>query len=275
MSAEKEFGKLTVEQFREVIRDLADVKGHIKELPQLIRSAPRQRLKEIFDEDFAWADVYELPYVEGIALTVCALGQAKQIIEIAAAADPQQAAIDWGRQDQIEDWNGGEGGVFKEKHVIGLVVAMQRNILSVMLYHRTLSDLVAQVKSRDDDWFEPYFKAVRVDRSILSSPTFSDRLARAELENNQDFFRHLRSALKGPSKKHWEAYQDLRYAFALLRELGFDQLSDAELEDLLVNKLKLYSNTPGARKNLRKQFTESKHVQPPKNEFSGGRQRWQ
>jgi len=64
--------------------------------------------------------------------------------------------------------------------------------------------------------------------------------------------------LKGPSKKHWEAYKDLRYAFFILRESGFNQMSDAQLEELLVHQLKLYPDAPGARKNLRKQFKESK-----------------
>lgn len=110
-----------------------------------------------------------------------------------------------------------------------------------------------------------FFKAVRLDRSIITCPTFALRMARAELENDKSFFLHLRSALKGPSKKHWEAYNDLRYALYILRELGFDQLSDAQLEDLLVHKLKLYPNASGARKNLRKQFTESKKFATPSN----------
>src|ERR1035441_303498 len=57
-------------------------------------------------------------------------------------------------------------------------------------------------------------------------------------QRGEDLFLHLRSALKGPSRKYMEALKDLRYALAMLREFGFDQLSDAQLEDLLVDKLK-------------------------------------
>jgi hypothetical protein len=46
----------------------------------------------------------------------------------------------------------------------------------------------------------------------------------------------------------------LRYSFAVLRELGFDKLSDAQLEDLLVHQLKVYPDTFNARRNLRKQY---------------------
>ena len=124
-----------------------------------------------------------------------------------------------------------------------------------MLFHRTLDKMVADVRAGND---ASLFQAVRIDRSIVACLTFADRIAKAELENDKKFFLHLRSSLKGPSKKHWEAYKDLRYALYVLRESGFNQMSDAQLEDLLVHKLKLYPNVPSARKNLRKQFTESK-----------------
>lgn len=269
---EKAFGKLTLDQFRELVRTLPEVRSQIKELPQIVRAAPRKRIDELLDKEFYWATVYELPFLDSLTLLFFALGRVGQLMEWAASADPQQAALNSILADDIDDWSGGEGGNFKEKHVIGLTVALQRNILAIMLYHRTLSDLVAEVRT-SPDWKEAFFKAVRVDRSILSCPSFSDRLARAELENDKQFFIHLKSALKGPSKKHWEAYRDLRYALCVLRELGFDQMSDDQLENLLVHQLKLYPNIPTARKNLRKQFTESKRVQLPQKQISGGRPR--
>lgn len=259
-----------MEQFREVVHTLPDVRNKFNELESVFQTSPKQRIDEILGKDFCWSDVYELPFVEGIALLFYALGRVKQLKEWSEAPDPQQALLDGLRDDDVDDWNGGEGGIFEKKDVIGLTIAMQRNILSIMLYHRTLSALVEEVRTLEE-WQEPFFKAIRVDRSILSCPTFADRLARAELENDKRFFVHLRSSLKGPSKKHWEAYRDLRYALCLLREMGFDKISDDQLEDLLVTKLKLYPNVPGARKNLRKQFTESKRVQLPQNQISGGR----
>lgn len=165
-----------------------------------------------------------------------ALGRAKELVEVSKAPDPDQAVLDWMDSEDTSGWNGGEGGLFEKKHVIGLTVALHRNILSIMLFHRTLDKLVGEVRAGKDDSF---FLAVRIDRSILACPTFADRLARAELEGDKQFFIHLRSSLKGPSKKHWEMYKDLRYALHMLGELGFDKMSDAELEDLLVHKLKL------------------------------------
>lgn len=229
----------------------------MQELPELIRSTPKEKINEVLGKEFYWAEIYELPFHHQIALLFCALGLVQKLIEISKQPDPNQAALDWFENDDIDDWNGGEGGIFQKKHVIGLTVALQRNILSIMLFHRTLDRLVEDVRAGKT---ESLFQAVRIDRSIVACPTFADRIARAELENDKMFFLHLRSSLKGPSKKHWEMYKDLRYALFTLRELGFNQMSDSQLEDLLVHKLKLYPNVPSARKNLRKQFTESKRI---------------
>lgn len=271
MPTDKEFGKLSIDQFRQIIQTLPEVRGQMKEMSEVIRSAPVTKLKEILDKDYYWAEAYEWEFAEQIAMLIIVLGKANELRSAVQQDDPQEALFQWLKEDKDEEWNGGEGGIFEKKHLVGLLTVLQKNILSIMLYHCTLSALVKTVRDGRDMDDDAYFKAVRVDRSILSCPTFSDRLAKAELFQDKKFFLRLRSALKGPSKKHWQAYQDLRYALAMLRDLGFDQLSDQQLEDLLVHKLKLYPDVPGARKNLRKQFTESKRVQPPQMNNSGGR----
>lgn len=253
----KEYGKLSLDQFKQLVKELPIVRSQMQELPELVRTVSKEKINEILDKDFYWAEVYELPFRDQIALLFCALGRVQKLIEISKSSDPNQAAMDWCKSEDAEDWNGGEGGFFEKKHVIGLTVAMHRNILCIMLFHRTLDKLVEEVRAGND---ESLFQAVRIDRSIVACPTFADRIARAEFGNERMFFLHLRSALKGPSKKHWEMYKDLRYAIFMLRELGFNTMSDAQLEDLLVHKLKLYPNIPSARKNLRKQFTESKKI---------------
>ena len=257
----KEYGKLTLDQFKCLVKKLPEVRGQMKELPGLLRSTSAAKLEEILDEDFHWSEIYEISLVEQLALMAVVLGDAQRIVQIGQAADPQQAVLEWMDEDIDEDnWTGGFEGLFGKKYLFMFVTALQRNILSIMIYHQSLAAFVEDVRSGSKTADESFFKAVRVDRSILTCPTFADRLARAELTDDKGFFLHLRSALKGLSNKHWESYRDLRYSMAILRELGFDQLSDAQLEDLLVHKLKLYPNAPGARKNLRKQFTEAKKI---------------
>lgn len=258
--SEKEYGKLTTEQFQSLVNDLPEIRGQMKELPDLVRSTPKDRLKEILDGNFEWSHVYELPYEHTLALLIMALGQSKKLHEIVNSPDPQQALIEWGRTDPTEDWNGGDGGNFTKGHVTGLLVASQRNILSIMLYHRTICALVQSVRENGDYADEDFFRAVKVDRSVLTCPTFAKRIAKAELMQDKVFFRHLHKSLKGISNKQWEAYNDLRYGFAILRDCGFNKLSDEQLEDLFVNKLGLYPKIASARKNLRKQISLSNKI---------------
>lgn len=257
---DKEYGKLTSEQFQALIKELPEIKGQMKELPDLVRSASKVRIKEILAGDFVWSEAYEFPFETVIALLIAALGQSQAIIDIANSPDPQQALIEWGKSDSTEDWNGGDGGKFTMSNLVGLLVANQRNILSIMLYHRTICDLVKSVRENGDNADENFFKAVKIDRSVLTCKTFAKRLAKAELTNDKDFFCHLHKSLKGIPRKHWETYNDLRYGFAILRSCGFNKLSDAQLEDLFVNKLGLYPKHHSARKNLRKQIYESNKI---------------
>jgi hypothetical protein len=126
-----------------------------------------------------------------------------------------------------------------------------------MLYHRTICDLVKSVRDKGDEADDDFFKAVKIDRTVMTCKTFAKRIAKAELLSDKKFFAHLHKSLKGIPNKQWEAYNDLRYGFAILRDCGFDKLSDAQLEDLFVNKLGLYPKHHSARKNLRKQISLS------------------
>jgi hypothetical protein len=260
MTLEKEYGKLTLEQFRDVVRKLPEVRTQPRELAQVLREKP-EKLKEVLGSGYHWAGIYERGFPEQIALLFVLLGWNGLLHEAAISSDPQERALCWCNDGgELDQWYEANKDTLEMRRLIWLAVVLQRNILSIMLYHRPLSSLVEQVRQGREGSDDAFFKAVRIDRSILSCPTFSDRLARAELLDDKVFFLHLRSALKGPLKKHWEALHDLRYAIAILREMGFDSLSDAQLEDLFVNKLKLYPKHESARKNLRKHFYEARRV---------------
>lgn len=145
------------------------------------------------------------------------------------------------------------------KYLIWLCVVLQRNILSIMLYHQSLGGLVEAVRNGDDSAF---FKAVRIDKTVLLAPTCADRLSRAELINDKVFLGHLRSAMKGPTQKHMVAIQDLRYSIVALRECGFDRFNDKDLEQLFI-RTQLYPNSAGALKALRKHLNLARKIQPP------------
>lgn len=169
--------------------------------------------------------------------------------EVAKSDDPQEAALAWSDDGgPMDQWLDAHGDGIDKKHLIWLAVVIQRNILSIMLYHKSMGALVDLVRQGDD---QALFNAVRIDRSVLVAAPCADRLSKAELLNDKLFLRHLRSAIKGPSQKHMATIQDLRYSIVALRECGFDRFTDDDLERLFI-KTGIYSNTAGAFKNIRK-----------------------
>ena len=248
--------KISLDEFKEIVRMLPEVRKGIAEYPALARSLSVEKLARIFDAESVWSSLYELTFEEFLGIFIFSIGKLNDLQEATRSQNPSRAFFDKASKwDLEEDLNLPEG--IEEKHIFLIAYALQRQILSIMLYHRPLSRLVAEAASGD---LSALFLAVRVDRSVVTCSPIAARIAKAELLDDKRFFLHLRSALKGPLGKHWEAYKDLRYAFALLREVGFDSISDAQLERLLVDQLGLYPKVPGARKNLRKQMTEAKKI---------------
>jgi hypothetical protein len=253
--------KISVEEFIDLVRMLPEIREGIDDLPTLARKMSVEKIADIFDADCLWSELYELTFEEFMAVFVVCIGKANDLLEAAKSPNPSQEFF-----SRASRWDVGEdlalpAGI-EEKDIYLLTYALQRQVLSIMLYHRPLSKLVAEAAAGD---LHALFSAVRVDRSVVACPSIAVRIAKAEFLNDKRFFQHLRSALKGPSGKHWESYKDLRFSFALLREIGFDALSDAQLEVLLVDQLGVYPKVPGARKNLRKQMAASKKIATTSN----------
>ena len=249
----KEYGKLTADQFKDFIGKLPEIRGQQDEFGGLLAELPKQRFDELMVSGFAWGEIYDYTFSEHIAIAMVAFNQAKWLSDLAATNDPQQALLDaWPAEIDDEDTHPS----FEPQDLMGLAFSLQRSVLSIMLFQRSISGLVQEV--RDHDNMDALFNAVRVDRTVMSCSTIADKIARAEMRNDKRFFLRLRNALKGPTQKHWAAYCDLRYSLVILRELGFNGLSDTQLENLLVHQLKVYPDTPSARKNLRAQYTQSK-----------------
>lgn len=208
----KEYGKLTTEQFRAVIGQLPEVRRQSADLQTLVRTIPKERSSKVLVEGFNPPDLYELDFPEHLAVVLLCLGAQRWLKGIARSDDPQQQMIeDMQRQGFGEEFK----PLCAPGAIAGLVFTLQRTLLSVFLYKRTTSSLVAEV--REGDSTDTLFQAVRVDRSAVAAPTIARQIALAEMRKDETFFLHLRSALKGPQKKHWAAYQDLRYAFTSSR----------------------------------------------------------
>lgn len=254
---DKPLGKLTHDQFAKFVSRLPEVRDQMRELPQLLREK-KDKLHTIFGEsDCSWGRIYERPFLEQVSLLFVLIGFHIPLHEAAQAEDPQEAVLGWTDENSaLEAWYDEHEDQIEKKYLLWMAIVLQRNILAIMLYHKSMGALVDLVRQGDDG---ALFDAVRVDRTVLLAAPCADRLSRAEMMNDKDFLRHLRSAIKGPTKKHMEAIQDLRYSIVALRECGFDHFSDKDLEQLFI-RTRLYPNSGGALKNLRNQIQLSRRL---------------
>lgn len=260
MPIEKEFGNLTPDQFQRLVKMLPELREQPEELTEALRSNP-DRLKELLGpSDHAWASIYELPFFEQLALLFIIVGMHEPLIAAWHSDDPIERYSHWVEEDsELDVWYEANKETIDSKHLLWMAMVFQRNILAIMLFHCSMGHLVERAREGDDDAF---FHAVEVDRSVLGCPTFADRLARAEAAGEKHFFLRLRKALKGPSKKHMVAIQDLRYSIVALRSMGFDRFTDEDLIALFI-RTRLYPNSAGALKNLRKHVQAARKLQPP------------
>lgn len=255
---QKEFGKLTTEQFKSLIHKLPELKKEGLSLERAVKDIPQERFDELFEKDFYWSLIYEFTFIQHLAILIMAMDKLEFIDNAQNSTDSTQYVLDSLEDaDDDSEWNGGWKGIFDKQDLIGLALSLQKTIVSIFIYNKTIHQLVEEVRQGIDD---SLFDAVRIDRSIVGAPTIAARIARAELKQDKHFFIRLRNAIKGPSQKHWESYKDLRFALFTLRDLGFNNLTDDQLVDLLVNQLKVYPDTFGAKKNLRKQYNQSKKI---------------
>ena len=101
-----------------------------------------------------------------------------------------------------------------------------------------------KVANHDD---EAFLKALHIDRTLVSCPTFAARMARAEIEDDKLFFSNLARALKtrwkkkSPQKK--EDHKDLRIMLQATYESGqLQKMSMTEADELFIKELAVYSD---------------------------------
>jgi hypothetical protein len=252
----KPFGKFTLDQISAFSEYLKEAQKMGRDLNEVLREAGPEKIKSVLGEDFAWYYLYELPFEMHLAIGTVVGGLHEILHSAAQSDDPQQACLDYLQNlDADVEWQGGFQGWFDASDLTSATVSIFKSMQSLMVYQKSLSRQVEEVRNGSD---KALFDAVRIDRAIVACPTIANRICFAELQGDKKFFIHLKKALAGPSRKHMVSLDALRYLLYMLVDAGADHLSSADLEQIFVEKTKLYSSTPGAQKNLRKHYDYTK-----------------
>lgn len=255
----KVYGKLTADQFREFLQFIPELLSMLRGMNAQLANTPAAKFDSVMPGDYGlYSHVYELPFIDHLSLVTVALNRHGEIHDMAASPDPQETVLEMIRKRaEVEDKP--HHPEFDKEDVMALAYSLGRTIQSMATYGRSISSLLQDV--RENNNHDSLLKAIRMDRAVIGCPTAMKLIARAQIRDNKAFFKNLRSALAGPSKKEWAGLDQMRYAFVLLREMGINDLSEAVLEELMVDKLKVYRSAKGdARKNLRAHYRQSRKI---------------
>lgn len=231
------------------LRELLPKTRKMEEEARALFKAKRDNIEGMLPPDFSWAYLYELNIKEMNILTLATLGFLDKLVQAAHAGfDLNQFLFEEAirsAQDEREEveWSGGYGGLFTEADVFAVQHANQSAMRCLGIYGHYLNDLVSMVSQGGDGSDDAFFKAVTIDRTVLTCPTFAARLARAEFFGEKKFFLHLRKAIKGKPHDNLLIHQDLRSILQLFHEanvLGSLTLTDADM--LFIKELKVYTD---------------------------------
>lgn len=105
----KEFGKLSLDQLKQLVVDLADIKPKRKELTARAKEDLKGFLRES-PRDFSWADYYSLTLVEMVAFILYVGGLNEELYTALKQDDPQQYLLDTFKvlEPSIRDLGGGK-----------------------------------------------------------------------------------------------------------------------------------------------------------------------
>lgn len=241
MDKNNKYGNVTVGTLRYVIECLTEIENFKTELPELYQQASEDKKARIFGDNFSWVRLYRHPFYKNLLafLFISGLGGVARKILKRKPTNPTEEVID--EFKSLTEFTGGSFGLFKDKHLLESFYPLAKSTDAISLYATTINRLLKRATEEDND--EAFFQAVRVDRSVISYKGMTSRIAKAEMEGDEEFFKLLRNALTARVGDLTD-YALLRYILAVLHESNaLDNLTQKEAYELLVTELRLYPKT--------------------------------
>lgn len=221
----------------------------LRKLPEETRKlaqSKREKLEKALPHDFTWAALYELDVKELNIVSAAVMGLLEPLAQAAREGLNlnqfmlEEAIREAASDTTDEDYEGGHKGLFSMTDVFAIHYANMGMMFGLFYYGQYTNDLVAKAKQGDDDAF---FKAIRVDSTILSCPSFAARLARARIFGEKNFMLRLHRATKSKPHEALLMHQDLRFILQLFHEAKvLPDLTLSARDVLFIRELKLYSD---------------------------------
>lgn len=253
MGNEKNTKSLTTAHLRQLKAATRDIRREIAASGSNLEHLPKDVRGKLLGDGLWWAWVYELSAIQHMALFYYSVGLIEPIkAALDGAEDKLQAFLDFERDYQPDDkaadaFLDDEANAERRALFSCTLIGLLRQIECLEREGCYLSDLVAKVAKGGAEGDEAFFKALHVDRTVVSCPTFGERISRAVLEDDEAFFVNLAKGIKTKwkktSPKKQESHKDLRILLQATHESGQLQgLSMTDADKLFIQELAVYSD---------------------------------
>jgi hypothetical protein len=239
------FGLLRLKKFRSL---LPDARKKYKDTRKLIIQN-RLEFEKDLPPDFSWSYLYELEYKQLTLLSLSCFGLLDKF------AKAQQDGLDLNvfmideivresESDEDIDWSGGHEGKYTKADLHAVHYANECTWRCLGIYGEFLNDLVKKVRNGEDEDDDAFFNAVRIDRTVLTCPTFAARFSRAQYFGEKLFMQRLHKAVKEKPHDALLVHQDMRNMLRVFEDLNvLDGLSMKEADYLFIKELEAYQDT--------------------------------
>ncbi|MCH8261435.1 MAG: hypothetical protein IIA77_00080 [Proteobacteria bacterium] len=241
MDKKKKYGNVTVGTLHYLVESLTELEKFKSELSELTQQSSEDKKEKLIGDNFSWVRLYRHPFYKNLLALLFISGFSGVIKKVIKRKPTNLTEEVIDEIKSFTEYTGGPFGIFKGKHLIASFYPIAKSVDAISLYGTTMNRLLKRATEENGD--EAFFQAVRVDRSVISYKGMTSRIARAEMEGDEEFFKHLRNALTA-KVGDLSDYALLRFILATLHESNaLDSLTQKEAYELLVTELRLYPKT--------------------------------
>lgn len=233
--------KLTPRERRNILVGIYSARIEIESFPEFARGA--KNLNELITP---WGIWYEFSLSRHLAALLLFMEFGDWLGEINRCEEPRREFINMLvelgeiESQELDLWadNLDAGG---RATFTSLLMALTGQINAISQYSLSMSELVRRAGEGDHD---SLFRAVTIDRSVVSSPTIAKQISLAQVVSDESFMNRLSKALTRTKPARPDIkLDDMRYMLeALVEGVGIESFTKAELEEILKGDLELYDN---------------------------------
>lgn len=231
MTSEHKYGKLTPSDFKALFLLLPQLESERTELQARIAEKPEEFAVKFLSFGFAWAHLYEIPFVQFLGRYFAVAGLGEQVSEAVASDHPVEALLDLRDSSEEMEWSGGSGGQFTYGDLLGCLHALVGNLECLLIYGSYLNDLVADARKGD---IKALLNAIRIDPSVVTGPTARNLISFAVISGDQGFIDEIRKAMSGKTAKQSKYLNEFRLLMQILHELNELDRPTKEIMELVL-----------------------------------------